>query len=83
MSSILSEQEKVRKRKVWLRQNGWTFERLSQLLNMSRGCAFGAIGKSHARPELVERLRTTGLPEDLLPEARYVRPGPKPKRAEP
>ena len=80
MTFILTEQEKVIKRKAWLRKNGWTFEKLSRHLDMSRGHAFELIERPHVRPEHVAKLREIDMPEDLLPEARYTRPGPKPGR---
>jgi len=81
MSFILTEREKVIKRKAWLLTNAWTFDKLSRLFDMSRGNVFALIEKSHVRPEYVAKLREINMPEDLLPEARYTRPGPKPKRS--
>ena len=76
MEPILTEQEKLSKRKKWLKKNGWTFERLAQRLGMARTSAFLAIEKPHGLPELVAMLREIGIPEEFLPEANYPRPGP-------
>lgn len=81
MSTQLNITRRERKEKVflWLRQNGLTYTSLARKMGMSQW----GVSKLLERPTIPTRrhrqLVELGLPTDLLPPAKDIPTGPKPR----
>lgn len=80
MNLILPEPTRVDKLKGWLYTRRLTYEGIGQTLGLTSASVLKIVNSETARPERVEQLKSLGIPEELLPEPRYIPPGPKPKR---
>ncbi len=72
----ITRQDKLR---IWLLIKKITFQNISNFLGIAVSNARQLCLAETAPPFRVEQLKNFGIPEELLPEARYVPSGPKPK----
>jgi hypothetical protein len=81
MKLILPEPSKLDKLRGWLSTYRLTYGDLAGAMGITTSAVGYLLTSQTARPERVEQLRDLGLPEDLLPVARYTAPGRKPQSA--
>ena len=79
MHPILTEPTRIDNLKAWFAVRRVTQAELARMMGMSELHLNKLINRDYATPQRVEQLRTLGVPEDLLPEARERRPGRKPR----
>lgn len=77
--SDLPRQEQLR---AWIFLYGPSFSEIARQIGVTPKSAIALCKAETAPPYRVEQLKSLGLPEDLLPEPKYIVPGPKPKRRE-
>ena len=75
MNIILPEPSRIDKLKGWLRTYRYTLNDVAKHMDLTARGVLLIINAETARPERVKQLKTLGVPEELLPEARYITPG--------
>ncbi len=80
MKLNIAEPNRIDNIKAWLSARHLTHADVGQALGITAAAVTKMLNNDHARPERVAQLREIGIPEDLLPEARYITPGRKPKK---
>lgn len=65
---------------AWLYENELTLPKIGEALEIKHPASVHRLlAAEHIRPERHAALLKMGIPEELLPESKYVRSGPKPR----
>lgn len=75
----ITTQERKEKVFAWLRANGFTYDSLGQLLGVTGTGVSLMFSRSTIPSHRHQQLRDVGVPPDLLPPAKDIPTGPKPK----
>lgn len=80
MSCInLAELSQEEKRELFIRRAGWTLSYLAKNVGVSTATLSRHLRNTRMPSEQHRALVDLGMPPELLPEPRDIKPGPKPK----
>lgn len=76
---LISDLTRTEKVEIYLKRKKITFTDIGKAIGVSRGSVHNMLYGKHVSSYRHAQLLAAGLPEVLLPPARDIAPGPKPK----